>query len=51
MVYKVFDKRTGLGVCVNQKLGEELHKPVIKKSQKKKSLCEIQRKYLGSRFS
>ena len=30
MVYKVFDKKIGLGVSVNEQLAEELHKPVIK---------------------
>ena len=36
MVYKVFDKRTRSGVCVNQQLAEELHKPVIKKVKRRK---------------
>ena len=30
MVYKFFDKKTGLGVSVNGQLAEELHKQVIK---------------------
>ena len=42
MVYKVFDKKkTGSGISGNEQLAEELHKPVIKKIQKKKSICEI----------
>ena len=49
MVYKFFDKKTGsgaiatsrAGVSVNEQLAEELHKPVTKKIQKKKSLCKI----------
>ena len=28
-VHKVFDKKTGSGVIVNEQLAEELHKPVI----------------------
>ena len=36
MVYKTFDKKTGLGVSVNEQLAKELHKAVIKKVQKKK---------------
>ena len=36
MVYKVFDKKTGSGVSVNQQQAEELHKP-----KKKKNQCEI----------
>ena len=35
MVYKVFDKKIGLGVSVNEQLAEELHKPVIKKFKRK----------------
>ena len=31
MVYKLFDKKTGSVVSVNEQLAEELHKPVIKK--------------------
>ena len=31
----------GSRVSVNGELARELHKPVIKKNQKKKSLCEI----------
>ena len=36
LVYKLFDKKTGLGVSVNEQLAEKLHKPVVKKIQKKK---------------
>ena len=32
MIYKFFDKKTRLGVSVNEKLAEELHKAVIKKN-------------------
>ena len=31
MVYKVFDKKAGSGISLNEKLAEKLHKPVIKK--------------------
>ena len=41
MVYKFFNKKTGSGINVNKQIAEELHKPVIKKIQKKKSLCEV----------
>ena len=49
MVCKFFDKKTEsgaittstAGVSVNEQLAEELHKPVIEKIQKKKSLCKI----------
>ena len=36
MVYKIFDKETGLGASVNKDLAEELHKPVIKKLKRRK---------------
>ena len=41
MVYKVFNKKTKSEVSVNEQLAEELHKPVIKKMQKKKSFWGI----------
>ena len=41
MVYTYFDKKTGSGISVNELLAEELHKPVIKKFQKKKNICRI----------
>ena len=36
MVYKLFDKKTGSVVSVNEQLAEELHKPVIKKFKGRK---------------
>ena len=36
MVFKFFDGKTGYGVSVNEKLAEELHKPVIKKFKRRK---------------
>ena len=53
MVYKFFDKMAiGSGIKneikENQKLANELHKPIIKKIQKKKkSVFSIYRQYLG----
>ena len=38
MVCKFFDKKTGLGVSVNEKLAEKLHKPVIKQFKRWKVL-------------
>ena len=35
MVYKFLYKKTGLGVSVKEDLGEELHKPVIKKFKRR----------------
>ena len=32
IVYKFFDKETGAGMSLNEELGQELHKPVIKKT-------------------
>ena len=36
IVYKVFDKKTGSGVSVNEQLAEELHKSVTKKLKRRK---------------
>ena len=36
MVYKFFDKKTGLRVSVNEQLAKELHKPVTKKFKRRK---------------
>ena len=36
MVYKFFDKKTGSRKSVNEKISEELHKPVIKKFKRRK---------------
>ena len=46
MVYKSFDKKsTGSGIKnkikQNQQLANELHKPIIRKFKKRKSLCII----------
>ena len=41
MAYKFFDKKAGLGVNVNEQLAKELHKLVIKKFKKKKSICQF----------
>ena len=43
IICKFFDKKTGSGISVIEQLAEELLKPVVKKIQKKKRLCEIQR--------
>ena len=36
MDYNGFDKKSGPGVSVNEKLAEELHKPVIKKIKRRR---------------
>ena len=36
MVHKLFDKKTGSGISVNEQLAEELHKPVIKTFKRSK---------------
>ena len=38
MVYKVFDNKSGSVVSVNEQLSEELHKPVIDKFKRRKSM-------------
>ena len=52
MVYKCFDKKTsGSGIknenMLNKSLAEELHKPMIRKLEKKKSKLTFYRQYLG----
>ena len=42
MVYKFFDNK----MPQNEQLAEELHKPIIRKFKKKKSVFNIQRQYL-----
>ena len=36
MLYKIFDEKTGSGISVNEQLAEELHKPIIKKLERRK---------------
>ena len=36
ITYKSFGKKTGSGVSVNENLAKELHKPVIKKSNRER---------------
>ena len=36
MVYKFFDKKTGLGASINEELAQKLHKPVIQNFKKRK---------------
>ena len=49
MVYNCFDKNTGSGVAskvganVNKVLAQELHKPAVRKIQKKESVCKVLR--------
>ena len=41
MVYKMFEKKTGSGVSVNEKLAQEIHKPVIQKIERRKIYAEF----------
>ena len=42
MVYKVlFDRKIGSGESMNEELAQELRKPVIKKINKMKGLCQV----------
>ena len=52
MVYKVFDKKTSVGAIKNEdmsnkELAEELHKPIIRKSEKWKLHSPFKGTYLG----
>ena len=50
VAYKVFDKNIRSGASINEELDPELHKPVIKKMQKKDRLCQVERQHLDRRF-
>ena len=41
MVYKLFDKKTGFDVSVNEELAEEWHKRIIKSSKEEKSMGDL----------
>ena len=41
VVCRFFDKKTALGINVNEQIAEELHKPVIKKFKKEKSMQDL----------
>ena len=42
MVYQFFDKKTDVGVDLNEQLAEILHKPAIKKFKRRKSMLDLQ---------
>ena len=41
MLQKFFDKEAGLGVSLNEKLVEELHKAIIKKFKRRKLMGDL----------
>ena len=41
MVYKFSDKKIGLGKIIDEQLAEELHKSVIEKFRRKKSMRDL----------
>ena len=41
IVYRFFHKKTGSGISVNEQLPEELHKPVIKRFQRRKAYARF----------
>ena len=41
MVYKFLDKKTALGISVNEQLAEEWHKPVTKKFERRKDCVKF----------
>ena len=52
MVYKVFDSRkAGSYTSVNEKLAEELHKPVTKKFKRRKVLARFKTKFWVANFT
>ena len=51
MVCKFFDKKTGLGMCVNEQLAGKLHKPVIKKFKWPKVYARLEDNIWGADFA
>ena len=51
MVYRFFGKKTGVGVILNEKIAEELHKAIIQKLKRRKVYEIFKKQYSGSRFS
>ena len=47
MVYMIFDKKTGSGVSVNQKLAQELHELVITKFKRSRFYARF-KDYIGA---
>ena len=47
MVYKLYDKKTRLGISVNKQLAKELHKPVIEKFKRRKVYARFKKSIFG----
>ena len=43
MVYKFSDKKIGLGKIIDEQLAEELHKSVVGKFKRKKSMRDLKK--------
>ena len=41
MFYKIFDKKAGSGISLNEQLAKELHEPVIKNFKKEMSMWDL----------
>ena len=50
MVYKIFDKKTGLKASIKEELAQELHKLIIKKFKRKKVYARFKDKDLKVTF-
>ena len=50
-VYKIFDKKTGSGISLNEQLTEELHKPVTKKFKGRKVYARFKEKIWAAEFA
>ena len=41
MVSKLFEKKTRVGMCINEEPAQEFHKPVIKKFKRRKLMLDL----------
>ena len=51
IVYYIFDRKTGSGGSVNEKIARELHKKVIKKFKTKKIYARVQGNILAAELA
>ena len=51
IAHKLFDKKTGSGVCVNEQSSEKLHEPAIKNLKKRKIYARFKGKICAERLA
>ena len=51
MVYKLFEKKTGSGISVNEQIAEKFHKPLIKKLKRRKVYARFKDNILAANLA